>query len=391
MVYFSTMQPRHAMAIPWPDAGPDLADLARVLARDCTRCGACAAACGFLRKHGLPGDLAQAVLDGAQEGDPFECSLCGLCGAVCPEQLAPADFFLALRQQAAARGDLDLARYGRLLGYEARGHSPLFSFRGLPPGCDTVFFPGCTLPGTRPATTWRLVAELRRRLPRLGVVLDCCHKPSHDLGRREFFAERFAEVLAPLLEYGVSTVLVACPNCHKVFSRYGAPLTVRTVYEFFAERGLSAPPQATGAVTVHDPCPLRAEEGVHRAVRGLLAQAGLEVEEMRHSRGHTLCCGEGGTVGCVAPELSTAWGRQRAGEAGDRRMVTYCAGCAGYLSRVAPTAHLVDLLFSAEGAVGPDRVLAGKARVSRAPFTYLNRLGLKRRLRRVLSGVRGGA
>lgn len=384
MVKFSSMQPPHSMAALRLDAGPGLDHMARALAEGCTRCGACAAACGFLCQHGLPGDQAQAVLDGSAAGDPYQCSLCGLCGVVCPEQLAPGDFFLALRRQAAAEGDLDLARYKALLGYEARGHSRPFAWRGLPPGCDTVFFPGCTLPGTRPAATWRLFAELRRRLPRLGVVLDCCHKPSHDLGRQDYFAERFAEVMAPLLEYGVSTVLVACPNCHKVFSRYAAPLKVRTVYEFFADNGLSSLPMAAGEVTVHDPCPLRAEEGVHRAVRGLLVQAGLTVSEMRHSRGRTLCCGEGGTVGCVAPELSTAWSARRADEAGGRRMVTYCAGCAGYLSQVAPTAHLADILFPGDGPEGAARVLAGRARVSRAPFTYLNRLLLKRRLRRLL-------
>ena len=366
------------------DAAPDAAAAARDLAGGCTRCGACAASCAFLQKYGLPGDLASAALAGQDACDPYACSLCGLCGAVCPEKLCPGDFFLALRREAAAGGGLDLARYRKLLGYEARGHSRLFAWRGLPPGCDTVFFPGCTLPGTRPETTWRLFSELRRHLPRLGVILDCCHKPSHDLGRQEFFAARFAEVLAPLREYGVSTVLVACPNCHTVFSRYAAPLRVRTVYEALAELGLSAPRRVAGQVTVHDPCPLRGAEDVQQAVRGLLAKAGLEVAEMRHARGRTLCCGEGGAVGCVAPELAAAWGRRRQEEAGGRRMVAYCAGCAGFLSRVGPTAHLADLLFNAEGPDGPERVLAGRAKVSRAPFTYLNRLRLKRRLRRAL-------
>jgi len=46
------------------------------------------------------------------------------------------------------------------------------------------------------------------------------------------------------------------------------------------------------------------------------------------------------------------------------------------LSRVAPTDHLADLLFD------PERTLAGKARVSKAPFTYLNRLRLKKHLQR---------
>jgi hypothetical protein len=46
------------------------------------------------------------------------------------------------------------------------------------------------------------------------------------------------------------------------------------------------------------------------------------------------------------------------------------------LGRVTPTDHLVDILFD------PERTLAGRARVSKAPFTYLNRLRLKKHLQR---------
>jgi len=35
---------------------------------------------------------------------PFECSLCGLCAAVCPVHLDPAQMFLAFRQAAVLKG-----------------------------------------------------------------------------------------------------------------------------------------------------------------------------------------------------------------------------------------------------------------------------------------------
>jgi len=59
-------------------------------------------------------------------------------------------------------------------------------------------------------------------------------------------------------------------------------------------------------------------------------------------------------------------------------VVTYCAGCSHILGRYVTTHHLVDLLFS------PDAALAGKAKVTRSPFTYLNRLRLKRYFRKTL-------
>jgi uncharacterized membrane protein YdjX (TVP38/TMEM64 family) len=52
-------------------------------------------------------------------------------------------------------------------------------------------------------------------------------------------------------------------------------------------------------------------------------------------------------------------------------MLTYCAGCVSRLRNTAPTSHILDLVFAPEATAG------GRERVSRAPFTYLNRLRLK--------------
>ncbi|MBV5345653.1 MAG: (Fe-S)-binding protein, partial [Rhodoferax sp.] len=55
--------------------------------------------------------------------------------------------------------------------------------------------------------------------------------------------------------------------------------------------------QVSGTVTVHDPCAVRFEASIHDAARDLLTRKGLQVEEMKHHRLHTICCGEGGSVG----------------------------------------------------------------------------------------------
>jgi hypothetical protein len=60
-------------------------------------------------------------------------------------------------------------------------------------------------------------------------------------------------------------------------------------------------------------------------------------------------------------------------------MVAYCAGCTGFLNRVSPAIHIADLLYR------PEAALNGKLKVARAPFTYWNRLMLKRRLRQELN------
>lgn len=356
---------------------------AQALHRDCTRCQACVTRCAFLQKNGTPGDIAASLLAGESTVDPFECSLCNLCTAVCPTRIAPEAFFLELRRQAADQ--LPLKPYASILGYERRGSSRLFSWYGLPTGCDTVFFPGCTLPGTRAETTWRIYEQLKEQIPHLGVVLDCCHKPSHDLGRQHSFLSHFEAMQERLLSHGVRHIVVACPNCHKIFHGYGQGLSVRTAWEILAEGTPHSPHPAVprGRITVHDPCPLRDHEEVYQAVRTLFPRLGLEVREMRHSGNRTICCGEGGSVEVVNPEMAGKWGEIRKMEAGDDLIITYCAGCASFLAAAGmKVVHLADLL------VNPERALAGKARVDRSPWTYLNRIRLKRRVQKAIPARR---
>jgi len=218
------------------------------------------------------------------------------------------------------------------------------------------------------------------------MVLDCCHKPSHDLGRQDFFLERFGSIRDRLRRQGVEQVLVACPNCFKVFARYGSPLGTVTVYDVLA-RGLQPEfPSLAKLVVVHDPCPLRLEDGIQASVRTLLAARGLEVRKMKYSGKRTLCCGEGGGVGFHNPGFGRAWGEKRKQLAGKDHIVTYCAGCAGFLGRIAQVSHQGSHQVSHIGDIlcRPELALAGKSRVAKAPMTYVNRLLLKRRLAKMV-------
>ncbi len=256
---------------------------------------------------------------------------------------------------------------------------PLFSWYGLPRGCDTVFFPGCNLPGTRPEVTRRMFRHLQKIIPAIGIVLDCCTKPSHDLGRRAYFESMFGEMIAYLSGRGVKTVLVACPSCFNVFQHHGQGIRVRTVYEVIQESGgMEGARAGDREVVVHDPCALRNEANVQQAIRSLLTGMGLTVAEMEHCGKRTVCCGEGGMVAYVKPEFAGSWSGIRAREYGDRPMVTYCAGCAAYLKQAVPIIHIADLLYR------PEAALHGSLKVARSPFTYLNRLLLKLRLKREL-------
>lgn len=371
---------RHAAAPPDTSEPTPLYTLLADIATRCTECGACVRDCAFLQRHGTPKAIAAGydceVL--ACQERAFACSLCGLCAAVCPEGLDPGALFLALRRRAFAADSSALRPYRRLLAYEALGRSALLAWHGIPPGCDTVFFPGCALPGARPEATMGLYRQLRRLLPSVGIVLDCCIKPSHDLGRTAFFEATFFRLRERLIANNIRTVLTACPNCTKIFRQYGERLAVRTVWEVLQEGGF-APEHGRFErleVSVHDPCPLRDDEHAQAAVRGLLTDWGCTVVEMNHRGKRTVCCGEGGAVGCIDPDLAGAWTGLRAREADSRLLVASCSGCVAMLNRRTPTAHLVDFLYR------PNAVGSGTALAARPPFTYWHRLLLKYRLQR---------
>lgn len=346
---------------------------------NCTDCSLCRKECQFLDRYASPA----TIVHGKDSTDPallrmtYECSLCGLCGAVCPAGLQPGELFSALREASILSGNAPLKSFKQILAFEKRGTSKRYSWYSLPENCDTVFFPGCELPGTRPTKTLNLYNHLKTVIPGIGFVLDCCCKPSRDLGRLTHFHDMLREMKSYLIPHGIKHLITACPNCHSVFTIHGKPLEVISVYEVLTRHGLPpGNPAPNKLFTIHDSCVIRHDTSIQKAVRSIIKAKGLSIAEMPHSREKTICCGKGAAVACIDPGLASAWRDQRLKEADGRPIITYCAGCAGAFKGKTPVFHIIDILFE------PESVASGKPRVSRSPMTYLNRLWLKHVLRK---------
>jgi len=221
-------------------AAPSLLQALQTISDKCINCRFCKQECAFLHQYGKPKQIADSYdpTNKTYQAMAFECSLCKLCASFCPVDINPAHMFLEMHREAVRTGNGDYRKHRGIVSYERRGTSKRYSYYALPEGCHTIFFPGCAFPGTRPDKTWALFEHIRKTMPTLGILLDCCTKPSHDLGRDDYFDAMFGEMRDYLVNHGIRNVLVACPNCYKIFSRYGGRLSVRTVYEFLAEDGL---------------------------------------------------------------------------------------------------------------------------------------------------------
>lgn len=348
---------------------------AQDIADNCIECNLCVKECKFLDTYSTPGEICKQFLSNSLEDNIlFKCNLCGLCEAVCPKKLNITDSFLDIRRAITRAQENIQPVHKRICNYERYGHSRLFSTYIIPEGCTSVFFPGCTLAGTRSTVTKQIYKYLQTASPTTGMVLDCCHKPSHDIGHTEHFHQIFSSIISRLKEKHIDEIIVGCPSCYVTFEEYASQLNITSIYQKLAQ----APPPVdfpiNETVSIHDTCMTRFNTELQDAVRQLVHHCGAEIDEVKHSRKKAICCGEGAAAAFTAPEICSNWKAIRKQECGDRRVITYCAGCSSTLGKEINTTHLLDLLFDSRKASKKEE------QNTRTPFTYLRRLQLKQQL-----------
>ena len=75
--------------------------------------------------------------------------------------------------------------------------------------------------------------------------------------------------------------------------------------EQVVHNAISKEKEINAKVTFHDPCDLGRNSGIYEEPRKVLrAIPGIELVELAHNRESSMCCGGGGNVEMVNPELS---------------------------------------------------------------------------------------
>ena len=306
------------------------------------------------------------------------CSLCGLCGEVCPEELNMADVCREARQLMVAQKRMPPSAHDFALRDMAFSNGPAATLARRAPGSarsEYVFFPGCQLGASTPEHVERVYAYLRETLPNVSLSLRCCGAPAEWAGRSDLFDATLAAFRADYAALGGGQVILACSTCYQMFKTHLPDVPIVSLWEIFDAHGLpETAADADLALAIHDPCTTRYERAVQDSARNVARAAGCAVEELPLNRERTECCSYGGLMWLAnRPLAETVAQRRVAAHPAD--YVTYCAMCRDFFAAQGkPTLHLLDVLFEQD--------LAARAARPGPRFSqrHDNRAQLKRRL-----------
>lgn len=283
-------------------------------AEQCIHCHICRKNCSFLEKYQIDIGDRNKLRELA-----YHCFLCGKCTAVCPKGIDGRELILGMRREMVEKNGGTCGEKGYSLMLAEKQDYIFRNKRRL--AGKSVLFPGCNFPSFYPKTT-KILIDLLKRKGDMGVFFDCCGKPVGELGlkeREEQIARRLDETL---LNAGVEEVVMVCPNCYD-FLKGRLHVRVISIYEKLSELGIGK--RIEGTVPLFLPCPDRER----RQWVSWFSPWLLETPEVIEK---TQCCGLGGLAGVKERELAA----DMAGGVRDRgydRIYTYCASCAGNLTR----------------------------------------------------------
>jgi NADPH-dependent glutamate synthase beta subunit-like oxidoreductase len=332
------------------------------------QCLECVKVCEYLKEYGsYPKRYIReiynnlSIVKGERRKNQFinSCSLCGLCGEVCPTDLNMATVCLESRQEMVNQNRMPPSAHDfALRDMQFSNSEPISLFQNAPGTTSSryLFFPGCQLTASNPdyvekVYSWLLQQPEFDGNAGVGLALRCCGAPARWAGRQDLFEESRKEFLKEYDRLGKPEVILACSSCYQVFKESFPDISIRSLWTLLD--GSDLVKEASGKtkstrVSIHDPCTTRYETAIQDSVRNITSELGNTVEELPLSREKTECCSYGGHMWLANRPLSEKVIDRRIAES-DNAFVTYCVMCRDFFSRHGKqTYHILDLLFNPE-------------------------------------------
>ncbi|MCR5388897.1 MAG: NAD(P)-binding protein [Lachnospiraceae bacterium] len=273
----------------------------------------------------------------------YSCNLCGYCKQICPEDVDMGALYHFSRVARVKDGIAPEALHDYWLRELEFTRGEGF-FASAPKGKETakrVFFPGCMLTQSMPDVTKKTFEALAAD-GETGIILGCCGAPAYWAGDEEKQNANKKVLKDAWEKLGKPVFVLACASCLKMFKELYPGFETVTVYEALNEtKGLSVTPTLSSA-TLFDPCASRGEDKMQSAVRKLLSDGGITVNELSEKG---KCCGYGGHIRTANPKLYDEIVENRIKESEDSYYV-YCANCkATFEEKGKKVSHVLECLF----------------------------------------------
>jgi Fe-S oxidoreductase len=285
----------------------------------------------------------------------YSCVTCGVCSEICG-LMDPLDINLAVREEIVEKSSL-LPSHEKLREIQDRSGNPYnekeesrsewaegIKIKNLTKEkAENLFFVGCSgafRPSSRKiaVATAQLLKKAGLDFGILGVEEKCCGYIPKMLGDLSLFKKNMTENIEALNSLKIQRLITFCPGCLFMFKSYPDKAlnfevihSVQIIDQLIQAGKLKPRKISDMRITYHDPCDLGRKCRVFDSPRNVLkAVPGVQFVEMeRHGR-WAYCCGGGGGVEHILPDMVDFTSRSRMREAeiiGAKWLITACPQC----------------------------------------------------------------
>ena len=306
----------------------------------------------------LTRDLAQAI---------FTCLGCGACTKACFPGIKTRDIVLSDRAcltEVQAHPKIfeklaeTLEQYHNISEDDNEGRAGWRKYlEGVPAEAlekdraEIVYFVGCAasfLPMAQkiPADLAAIMYHAGLDFTILGGAEWCCGFPLLGAGLPDKVAALRNHNLEKLKSVGAGQAVFSCPSCLHTWKNFYSPdaelLHASQLLSDLIKQGKLELKPLKLKVTYHDPCYLGRNTGVFEEPREIIKSIpGIEFVELPNNRNFSNCCGGGGNVEMVDPDLSAAVAQRKIEEirsTGADTVVSSCQQCLRAIDAGARTA-----------------------------------------------------
>jgi heterodisulfide reductase subunit D len=179
---------------------------------------------------------------------------------------------------------------------------------------DVIYFVGCVssfypMAQKIPVSMAKIMERAEVDFTILSGEEWCCGFPLIGAGMPEKMKALMEHNLEKVSEVGAKKIVFTCPSCYHTWKTLYHP-DVETVSsselleQLILEKQIPLK-EINAVVTYHDPCDLGRNSGLFESPREVLkAIPGIRLVELPHNRMMSVCCGGGGNLEMVDPELS---------------------------------------------------------------------------------------